>query len=313
MTERDQTRRTAESRLKRRLSIVLAAVPVTLALVWGAGPAAAATSPTLAPFGGPGYTNGARTLNWTDSDPGDIDFHVFRGGAGCAGAVDITPGGLGLGATTYTDSSTPADGTLCYFVRSVDATMATADSNQMSIVYDTTPPTAPTASATSPTNAPPLIKWTASTDAGSGLDHYEVWRNDGSGYNQIATLAPGTLAFTDNGVGANTSPSYEVRAVDKLNQASTSNAVSGGLRHDGAIDTVDHDAQLDADDDGVPAGPRLDGLLRLGGRRPRPLSRHSQRVDGDERRMREPDLHRVHRYGLRDLRGRHVHLRGSRR
>jgi hypothetical protein len=226
VTERDQTRRTAESRLKRRLSIVLAAVPVALALVWGAGPAAAATPPTLAPFGGPGYTNGARTLNWTDSDPGDIDFHVFRGGAGCAGAVDITPGGLGLGATTYTDSSTPADGTLCYFVRSVDATMGTADSNQISIVYDTTPPTAPTASATSPTNAPPLIKWTASTDAGSGLDHYEVWRNDGSGYNQIATLAPGTLAFTDNGVGANTSPSYEVKAVDKLTQTSTSNAVT---------------------------------------------------------------------------------------
>jgi hypothetical protein len=225
MTERDQTTRTAESRFKRRLSIVLAVLPMAFALLWGAGPAAAATPPTLAPFGGPGYTNGARTLNWTDSDPGDIDFHVFRGGAGCAGAVDITPGGLGLGATTYTDSSTPADGTLCYYVESVDATMGTANSNQISIVYDTAAPTAPTASATSPTNAPPLIKWRGATDAGSGLDHYEVWRNDGSGYNQIATLAPGTLAFTDNGVGANTGPSYEVKAVDKLNQASTSNAV----------------------------------------------------------------------------------------
>jgi fibronectin type 3 domain-containing protein len=214
VTERDQTTRTAESRRTRRLSLVLAIVPA-LALLWGAGPAAAAPqAPVLNAFGA-SFTNSARTLNWSDSDLTVVGYHVFRGGAGCAGAVDITPGGLLAGTTTYTDTTTPADGALCYYVEASDGT-STADSNQETITYDTTGPSAPSVTAASPTNQAPVVDWNASSDgSGSGVHFYNVFRNG----TQIATVFSPTTIFTDGTAPQNATSSYVVQAVDNLGNA----------------------------------------------------------------------------------------------
>ena len=51
----------------------------------------------------------------------------------------------------------------------------------MTVVYDVTAPTIPgSLTATTPTNSPPVLSWAASTDAFSGVDHYDVFRIGGT-------------------------------------------------------------------------------------------------------------------------------------
>jgi fibronectin type 3 domain-containing protein len=194
---------------------VLAVAPAALLLAWSAGPAGAATAPVLSPFGS-AFTNAPRTLHWSDPDLGDIAFHVLRGSPDCSTLTDITPGGLPAGTMTYTDTTTPPDGNLCYEVQSVDTLANTANSGSQSIFYDTTGPTAPAVTAASPTNQAPVVDWNASSDgSGSGVNHYAVFRSG----TQIATVNAPTTIFTDSTAPQNATSSYEVQAVDNLGNA----------------------------------------------------------------------------------------------
>ena len=93
-------------------------------------------------------------------------------------------------------------------------------------VTDTTPPTVPsgvTAVAQTPTQI--IVSWTASTDAGTGVAGYRVYR-DGS---TVALSSVTTNTYTDNAVVANTLYSYTVRAFDAAtppNESALSNLVS---------------------------------------------------------------------------------------
>ena len=71
-----------------------------------------------------------------------------------------------------------AGGTYRYVVRAVDAAgNLSAASDDLAVVYDTTPPTAPaTPSATSPTRVRPVIAWSGGTDV-NGIDHYVLVRD----------------------------------------------------------------------------------------------------------------------------------------
>ena len=78
-------------------------------------------------------------------------------------------------------------------------------------VADTTPPTAPgtlTATASSPTSV--RLEWAASTDAGTGVAGYRVYR-DGSA-EPVATVA--TTSYDDAGLAPGTAYTYAVRAYD---------------------------------------------------------------------------------------------------
>jgi glucose/arabinose dehydrogenase len=78
-------------------------------------------------------------------------------------------------------------------------------------VADTTPPTAPgnlTATAASPTTV--RLEWTASTDAGTGVAGYRVYR-DGSA-EPVATVA--TTSYDDAALAPGTTYAYAVRAYD---------------------------------------------------------------------------------------------------
>lgn len=86
-------------------------------------------------------------------------------------------------------------------------------------VTDTTAPTVPagvTATAQTPTQI--LVSWTASTDAGTGVAGYRIYR-DGSN-TALATVT--TTTYTDNSVIANTLYNYTVRAFDAATPANES-------------------------------------------------------------------------------------------
>jgi len=80
---------------------------------------------------------------------------------------------------------------------------------------DTTPPSAPTGlHTTSVTSSQINLGWTASTD-NVGVTGYEVWRCQGSGcssYSRVGT--PAGTTFSDSGLAASTSYTYEIRATD---------------------------------------------------------------------------------------------------
>src|SRR5262245_56367772 len=110
--------------------------------------------------------------------------------AACGGAGN---GDDGPGAGTPPTTPTPSPGTV-----------------------DTTPPTVPQGvPATAQSSTQVLVSWSASTDAGTGVAGYRVFRDGGSA--PIATVDAPT--YTDTTVIANTSYSYAIMAFDAASPA----------------------------------------------------------------------------------------------
>ena len=86
-------------------------------------------------------------------------------------------------------------------------------------------PSVPTLSgALNPDNSVGL-SWTASTDAGSGLAGYRIYRDGQS--TPYATITPETTTYTDAGVNSGTTYTYTVTAFDGAgNESQPSNSVS---------------------------------------------------------------------------------------
>jgi len=105
-------------------------------------------------------------------------------------------------------------------------------------VADTTAPSIPsgvTATAQTPTQI--LVSWTASTDAGTGVAGYRVYR-DGS-TTVLANVT--TTSYTDNTVIANTLYSYTVRAFDGAmppNESALSGSISATTPPAPVLDTT---------------------------------------------------------------------------
>ena len=86
-------------------------------------------------------------------------------------------------------------------------------------VADTTAPTVPAGvTVTAQSSTQILVSWTASTDAGTGVAGYRVYRNGGD--SALATVTATT--YTDSSVVANTAYSYTVRAFDGATPANES-------------------------------------------------------------------------------------------
>ncbi|MEO9175837.1 MAG: hypothetical protein ABI317_10035, partial [Gaiellales bacterium] len=157
-------------------------------------------------------TSSKPILLWTDAtDTGGSGlqrYDVYRG-ATLAGSTTVT---------SFTDAALSASGTYTYTVRAVDgAGNVGPPSASATVVYDVTAPTMPASlTGTTPTASAPVLSWTASTDALSGLDHYDVYR----GGLKINTSPVTGLTFTDTSP-INGSQSYLVRAVDAAGNQST--------------------------------------------------------------------------------------------
>ncbi len=168
--------------------------------------------PPPAPTGLTAVVQGASTslLSWTaSSDPSGIArYEIWRDGVKIADAAG--------NATTFVDSTISPATTYSYAVRAIDgANNASVFSNTASVttpaVSDTTPPTAPAnLVATAAGSQSIVLNWNASTDAGSGLAGYRIFR-DGT---LIAEVVSSVLTFSDTGLEPNTQYAYLVRAFD---------------------------------------------------------------------------------------------------
>lgn len=90
------------------------------------------------------------------------------------------------------------------------------------VVADTTPPTLPSnVTATAVSSSQINLSWGVSTDSGSGLAGYEIYRCAGVGCTNFAYLATTTLSsYNDTGLSASTFYAYQMRAYDNVGNLS---------------------------------------------------------------------------------------------
>jgi fibronectin type 3 domain-containing protein len=163
-------------------------------------------------------------LVWPASASSDVaGYNVYRGTTKINGAVVTT--------TSFTDSTVAGDGTYSYTVRTVDqAGNESADSTSATVLYDTTAPGTPGASAVAAaTGGTASLSWAPVSDTGSGVVSYQVRRSPSGGAAPIS-LAEGTpvcgvLTTSATGCGdAGLTPGgsyrYSVFAIDKVGNVS---------------------------------------------------------------------------------------------
>jgi large repetitive protein len=175
---------------------------------------------TPAGLAAPSPTNAKPTLIWTATTDtggaGVLRYDVYRTPPGGSPTV---AGSTVVGS--FTDAAVTQSGIYTYAVKAVDgAGNVGAASTTVSVTYDNASPTAPTSlNGTTPTASPPVLTWTASTDALSGVDHYDVYR----GGTKINASPLTGLTYTDTSPIV-ASQTYSVKAVDEAGNASTASA-----------------------------------------------------------------------------------------
>lgn len=159
------------------------------------GLGAAATSPTSV------------DLTWSaSSDPesGVASYNIYRDGSPVGSST----------TTSFTDTGVQGGITYSYQVSAVngeglESGRSTAASVTTPVPVDTTPPTVPAGlAATTPSATSVGLTWSAASDPESGVVSYNIYR-DGSPLGSSTTTG-----FTDGGVQAGTTYSYQVSAVN---------------------------------------------------------------------------------------------------
>lgn len=178
-------------------------------------------------------------LTWTastDSESGVASYRIFRNGSATALATVST--------TNYADMTVVANTAYTYQVRAVDVAgnisnaSNTANATTPAPPVDVTAPTVPANLVATPTSATRVdLNWTASTDSGSGVAGYRVYRNGSA--TALATVTATTYA--DTAVSANTAYTYVVRAIDVAgnlsNASNTANVTTPSSSPTSGLDT----------------------------------------------------------------------------
>ncbi len=196
----------------------------------------------LTATGGPGYIQ----LAWsspTDGNPSFSRYDIYRRTA--YGSYGDPIDSVAAGTLSYNDS-TPTPGTLYYYVvRAVNPTGSGPASNEAGATA-TVPPSTPSAPRSLTAGAGPGIvhlTWVAPTsDGGSPITNYMVYRGTSSGGESLYVILGVTLGFDDENVVNGQTYYYKVSAA---------NGVGEGPRSSGAS----------ASPCAVPGGPRLNEAI----------------------------------------------------
>ncbi|NUR84848.1 MAG: chitinase [Nonomuraea sp.] len=195
--------------------------PPNVAALWkvGSGGGTDQTAPSVpGNLRSTGVTDNSVALAWNAStdNVGVSGYEVYRGTT----LVTTVTG------TTYTDTGLTANTAYSYTVRARDAAgNRSAASNQVNATTtgggdgsDKTPPSVPAnLRSTGTSNSSVSLAWDASTD-NVGVTGYEVYRGS-----TLVTTATGT-SYTDTGLSANTTYTYNVRARDAAGNRSAASA-----------------------------------------------------------------------------------------
>ena len=160
-------------------------------------------------------------LNWAQGND-ETGFEVYR--ATASGGPYKFVSLRAANAVTYTDTGLTAGNTYYYLMRSVNATGASAKSNESlaKTLADVSAPTAPSnLTYRGSTATTVLLKWTASTDNGS-IKRYDIYANNVKVFSTTAT------SFNVFNLDSLKSYSFVVKAVDNNDNVSPpSNQVTG--------------------------------------------------------------------------------------
>jgi fibronectin type 3 domain-containing protein len=170
-------------------------------------------------------------LSWSSAtdNVGVKNYLVYRGSNGATPTLLTT---TTSSATTFTDTTVTEQTSYTYQVYAQDAAGNIGPASNTSVVTtpttsDTTPPTAPSALQAEPVSANEIdLGWTGSTDTGSGVSGYKVYRK-APGESTFALLAtqagtgPGSTSHVDTTVQPGTAYQYFVTAYDGANLEST--------------------------------------------------------------------------------------------
>jgi fibronectin type 3 domain-containing protein len=207
-----------------------------------AAPASAPAAPTLSSASASG---GSIALSWSaPSDGGSAitGYRIYRGSTSGGETLLTTVGTV----TSWTDTGLGAGTTYYYQVSAVNSVGESGRSNERSATTassgDAIAPTTPTNMTTllsGPTQV--VIDWASSSD-NVGVTGYQVYR-DGS---LVATTT--NSWFVDSGLGASTTHTYQVRALDAAGNRSaasvtmSSSTVGYGIGTNGTLAGVIFDA-----------------------------------------------------------------------
>jgi parallel beta-helix repeat protein len=163
-------------------------------------------------------------LMWAASavDGGSLitEYHIYRSVFSGFGYTQI---GSSL-TTSFTDTAVSNGATYFYVIRAVNAVGESPASNEVTIIAPAAAPAAPQSlQATAGENIVELT-WTAPTsDGGSPITEYRIYRttSSGAGYTQIGSSP--TTSFTDTAVSRGVTYYYIVRAINIIGQSPDSN------------------------------------------------------------------------------------------
>jgi len=173
--------------------------------------------------------SGSIILNWTaPSDPGSgvANYLLYRGTS--AGGEASSPIAKVLG-TSYSDTGVAAGTPYYYTVRANNTVGIGAVSEEAhSSATSVTVPTAPlNFKVTGGTNQV-VLQWTApSSDGGSSIITYDVYRSDSGGaWSKITSVSAATLSYTDSSAGDGSGHKYYVVAINALGKGTSTDAKS---------------------------------------------------------------------------------------
>ncbi len=164
------------------------------------------------------------SLQWSDSDKGITSYVIERNLTGSTAFATIVT--LSGKVKSFSDAGLPGGQTFYYRMRAYKQSSISPYSGVASAVTttgDTTPPSVPASLTTSPMTCREIgLSWTASTDTGSGLSSYNIYRN-GAFLKQVSALSTTT---SDSSLNGSTTYSYSVSAIDNAQNQSAQSSPS---------------------------------------------------------------------------------------
>lgn len=196
------------------LGATVTSAPVNVTVM----PGAPATPTSLVATGG----NSTVSLSWAASS-GAQSYTVKRG---LAASGPFAPIVSGLTGTAYVDNSV-SNGTTYYYVVSASNTGGESPNSNVASATPQAPPPLPTApsalTATALSKTQASISWTDNAGNETG---FRIERSQGGAFTEIATVGVNATTFIDNGVKANKTYSYRVRAYNAAGNSAYSNTAT---------------------------------------------------------------------------------------
>ncbi len=191
-------------------------------------PMAPATKPSAPTLNSPTAGDGQVTLTWSEPDDGGdaiIGYNIYRGTSSGAETflTDVGP------VLSYTNTGLTNGQTYYYQVSALNGVGESERSSERSAAPESedTVPGAPTLNSATAGNSQVTLSWSApSSDGGSSITGYNIYRGTAAGSESPLTTVGTVLTYVDNDVTNGGTYYYKVSAVNGVGEGVKSNELS---------------------------------------------------------------------------------------